>query len=414
MLRPKRTRASAILVIALLSQGMFTIAAVAPAQELTSWSTQGELMQWVRNEDGEIAVEGVEQLWDGSRSYIRVNWRKLETANAYFELRSHATAENAEAAVIDTQKYNAVRATIRGHGFDALVASWVDIHYDGESTPYFSLPQSLTQSSAWRDVLFRFSDSPLYHGEPIAYFGLMPFLGSEGHLLTKAALPRLGVRPNEIIGEDAYLDVAKIALVRVSESLPNPVITDLEPKVVRHGGEITIKGRGFDNLAPWNIVQVDDTPVPIIAGDNHRLRVRLQGAEGSSDPAPCEKCSIVVLTRGGKKATAPQNFQLLGEPFEIRLVGPEEQVATMSADRGATLTIDVRVIDLFHRPLSGEKVTFQASSGGVLSVTETITDKNGIARTSLSVQGEPYPGAGVHVNANASGSAWGMLTVKLK
>jgi hypothetical protein len=348
------------------------------------WDTHEEVEQWVAilGDDGS-SPPLTERLDEAGRTFVRIRWP--EAGASVFPVIQRPTAMGDELGYRDfgdmpclarPAEHNAIRLTLRNAtGMDLVSGMY------GQRGPQYSedagdLPAfrtyPLPPDGEWHEITMRFADSAFLIPEDDIVFFSFFLLDSRA----KAAEDVEALYESLLPG--THLDVDKIELLSVAESIPEPQIADFEPKFARidHDVEVLISGSGFDP-DPWrNVVLFGSAEAAIAGGDEGTLRVRPRGPAGTT-------VQISVLTPGGRKASISTPFAFVGQPSDLALVSGDGQTALP----GTTLEpFMVRVLDRAGSGVPGEGVSFRITEGeGSLSVDEALTDEDGLATTTLTL-----------------------------
>jgi IPT/TIG domain len=187
----------------------------------------------------------------------------------------------------------------------------------------------------------------------------------------------------------SYFDIAQIDFVTTGTPAPSVAITDFTPKRGRLGDIVTILGSGFAVPSNQNVVSFDGVPATVVSGDSSTLVVKANGSGPSV---------ISVLGPGGVTAVSSQPFAFLYPPRSFTKLSGDNQ----SGPIGAVLQpFSAQIVDMDGQGLPGLTVAWQVLSGaGALSVSQSVTDDNGMASAVLTLGQTPGP---VVVQAMCSG-----------
>ena len=177
----------------------------------------------------------------------------------------------------------------------------------------------------------------------------------------------------------AVLDIDRIEFVQIPVGpFDAPLITDFAPKAAKRKEEVTIVGSGFAEPASRNAVFFGSGIVDIVSGSATELVVKPDGS-GVVD--------VRVRTPGGLEALAADTFRFIGLARQVTIVSGDNQSAMV----GSTLQpVRIKVADLSGGGVPGRNVAFRVTAGdGALSVTEGVTDDDGLVSTVLTLGQTP-------------------------
>ncbi len=357
---------------------LFLPAAMTHAQSpKTVWDTHEEIREWISFPQG-TPNRGVEDLTEDGRTFVRIKWGELDEgtiiANPGFGTFSMFSPQGLT-TLIDPGSHNAVNVVIRHTmGLNELAGRWG--HRNGQydeslrTIPGFD-PQELPGDGQWHEVTLKLTDSAFFDpGDDVVYM----FLSIVDSSLTAA---ENGARLSSVLST-AFMDIDRIELVQISESIPIPQITDFNPKRGWGGDEVTIEGTGFAEPATRNVVYFGYATAHIISGDSISLTVE---APSTVDSHP------IVQTPGGGRAVASGIYVYLKSPYDIIIVSGNGQIGPVGSQLSP---LEVKVIGTDSEGLPGLVVKFSFVSGsGILSSNEGTTNDDGIASTLLTLDDIP-------------------------
>lgn len=396
-MKPRRRSGAAVLAFAAVSAMSAWGADAETPRSL--WQSQEELLAWT-------GIAGVERLSEGDLAFVRLGPGVRADLVGGRACRAEVAWERVACPVLlNPGTHDAVRLTIRHtRPWSRLGGRWV--HRKGQVVrheyggrylrlgPSFE-PVEVPGDGHWHDVTLRLADSALFDPtDPVIWAEIGPFdPGREGvDAKVEPEGPPAG-----------FLDLARVEFLRLGQALEPPVVTSVSPRRSPRGAEVTIRGSGFAVPADRNMVlfglgwraeaqaeprdedpdRFGQTRAEVLGGDAGSLRVRIVPRFTSvRDVAPLE-----VRTPGGGRVVVDPQYVLLGSSGTTVLGG--------GGQRGRVgtrlLPLIVRVTDHLYG-VPGRPVRFTiAWGGGTLSVTEAVTDEDGLASTVLTLGPTPGP-----------------------
>lgn len=388
----------------LLGMAVASMTAVVPAltaqAPMTVWDTADDLLSWIAYPAGipPDVAERVEVRTEAGREFVRVTPtdRLVVIAQPGGDLLAQGfTFDDLKGlpTLMDPTAQNAVRVTLRHEmgGLDAFFGTWAQRGHTPDASiddlPAFEICDS-PDDGEWHTVTLKLADSPLLDvHDDVVYMELgvvsRSFRSTDD---VRAAYDRMPT--------SAYLDIDRIELVKLDEVVPSPTISDFYPKRARGKALVTIEGSGFGEPAERNIVMCNGRRQRVVSGDAGHLVVEMN--HGGTP--------ISVIVPGGHRAATSEPFVGIKEPCEITVVSGDGQ----SAPVGSVLAPFVaRVVDACAwegkegKGVPGERVAFRVIEGqGALSVSEAITDEDGLVSSVLTLSGTP---GAVRVEGKADG-----------
>jgi hypothetical protein len=296
-------------------------------------------------------------------------------------------------SLMDPAAQNAVKITLRHEmgGLDTFFGTWAQRGHAPDASiddlPAFELYDS-PDDGEWHTVTLKLADSPLLDvNDDVVYMELgvvsRDFRSADDVNAAYARMPA-----------SAYLDIDRIEFIKLDDQTPGVTILDFHPKRGRGKTQVTIEGSGFAEPAERNIVRCRGYDQRILSGDATHLVVEMISGGGP----------ILVLVPGGHEAESSEPFIGIKEPCEIEVVSGDGQ----SSPAGSVLApLVVRIVDACAwegkegNGVPDEKVAFRLLEGeGVLTVSEAVTDEDGVASSVLTLGGTPGV---VRVEAKAGG-----------
>lgn len=366
----------------------------ASSQTTTVWTTHTELLEWIPVDQG---AEGrVEERREDGRAFLRLRppWFWMTLSREAHELLVPGDI----APIVDLERYNALRIAVRSTLTTSTISGFwthVNTQYDESlrGIPHF-LAHTLPGDDSWREIVLRFSESPFVEWDRgVARLFLGPKLSwrtpKEEFETFAAAL--------QAQDEGAYLDVDRIELVRVDESLQVPVVTGFSPARGEMGTLVEIAGEGFVEPPGRNLVWLGDgeseSEAEVTGGDTETLMVVVPSGPGAR---------IRVRTSGGE-ATSDGEFHKLLPPSQLRIVEGDGQVAPVGSRLDPLV---VELVDRHGEGLPGHNVTFEViAGGGSLSAAESVTDEAGRASVLITLGPLPRGDASPRSGAGGPGGA---------
>jgi hypothetical protein len=331
----------------------------------------------------------VEILSEGDRNFVRLRTGRIGIPLLLARPRlarapdEEPTAASPTETLLDPEKHNAVRVTVR-QNVDAdlaILARWAHRGADDVEEPSrlpATDPHPVDRFEEWTEVTLPLADSPRLETAEVVRLMVVSGIASLGEqgvwsIDTERTKARFAA-----LDETHYVDIDKIELLSLPVAVPELVITAVHPTRGREGTEVTLEGAGFGHASWQNVVFFGEYEVEVIEATGATLRVKA-GGHGSMP--------ITVRGAAGQKAIAPAPFVVIGRPWEMEVVSGSGQ----SAPVGSTLApMTVVVVDRNGNGVPGVQVAFRITRGtGVLSVREAVSELDGTASTSLTLGNEP-------------------------
>jgi len=340
----------------------------------TLWSTPDELKQWTTPLDPDNPPS-IQVMTDSTATFVRISPPLI----AQIAIPGLAALNESDLTglpvLVAAGSQNAIKITARHTtALQTLDGLWVHrntvLSEDTfQAAPFFT-PQSFPGDGAWHDLVFTFSDSPLFDSHSdvvgVAFGFFAPHFRDDGTVnrLSDQTLPT------------AYLDIARIEFISIPETLPQPAISGFQPAKGVLNDPVTIQGSGFAQPPSRNLVSFGNTPSQVISGTSSTL------VANAVDDGP-----ISVRVPGGATSVSVTSFVLLGPPRRLLSINGDGQVKPVNT---VLQPFVVTLADFQNSGIPGRTIAFSVVSGtGTLSQSSAVTDDSGTASVVLTLPTNP-------------------------